>query len=423
MLARLGASVHDSTLRGNSPTKAVESAAPQRWTSALEGPRLEVDRVASQKGGAVRFPKKARLARASVSTIAVALLGVFILATPASASSVTSFTPACGVIGTAVSITGTGFTSATGVTFNTTAAVTFVATTDTTATALVPAGATTGPITVETAAVDTPSATNFVVAAAAPATITSFAPTSGAVGASVVISGTNFCGATGVQFNATSATSFTVSSTGTSITATVPAGATSGPLHVTTPSGTANSAASFTVVGGPTITSFSPTSGPVGTSVVITGTNLLGATAVRFNGVTASFSPSTATSVTATVPSGATTGKITVVTPGGTATSLTDFTVTTAPIDRSVSFSFGQNSRVSGQVSSTNTACESLLPVVIQKQKGGSWKWVDTTATNKSGSYKSYIPPSNGKFRAKVNQQTLVNGVVCAGDTSPIRQP
>ena len=53
----------------------------------------------------------------------------------------------------------------------------------------------------------------------------------------------------------------------------------------------------------------------MGTSVVITGTNLLGVTSVKFNGVTATFVGTiTATSVTATVPTGATTGPIVVVT-------------------------------------------------------------------------------------------------------------
>ena len=60
----------------------------------------------------------------------------------------------------------------------------------------------------------------------------------------------------------------------------------------------------------PVITSFTPTSGPVGTGITITGTNLGGVTAVRFNGVVASvFSGVSATSVTATVPAGASTGR------------------------------------------------------------------------------------------------------------------
>ena len=51
---------------------------------------------------------------------------------------------------------------------------------------------------------------------------------------------------------------------------------------------------------------------------------------------------------------------------------------------------------------------------------GNVGKWADTTATTSSGSYKTYIPPSNGQFRARVNQFTLVNGVVCGANTSNV---
>lgn len=78
----------------------------------------------------------------------------------------------------------------------------------------------------------------------------------------------------------------------------------------------------------PTITSFSPPSGPVGTKVTITGTNLSGATKVTFNGTAAIIKSDTATTIVVHVPTGATTGKIKVKTPSGTAKSATKFTVT-----------------------------------------------------------------------------------------------
>jgi uncharacterized repeat protein (TIGR03803 family) len=78
----------------------------------------------------------------------------------------------------------------------------------------------------------------------------------------------------------------------------------------------------------PTITSFSPTSGDVGTPVTITGTNFTGTTAVRFNGTSASFTVDSATQITAVVPAGVTTGPIAVTTAGGgTATSGTSFAI------------------------------------------------------------------------------------------------
>jgi len=81
---------------------------------------------------------------------------------------------------------------------------------------------------------------------------------------------------------------------------------------------------------GPTISGFSPSSGAVGSSVTISGSNFSSPT-VKFNGTTATVTASSATSITATVPSGATTGKITVEVAGQTtATSGTDFTVTAA---------------------------------------------------------------------------------------------
>src|SRR6266571_1922050 len=93
-------------------------------------------------------------------------------------------------------------------------------------------------------------------------------------------------------------------------------------------------ASQFTTVAAPTITGFTPASGPVGTAVTITGTNfdpVASNNEVKFNGVLATVTSASATSLTATVPSGATTGSITVTTRGGTATSATNFTVITQP--------------------------------------------------------------------------------------------
>ncbi len=77
----------------------------------------------------------------------------------------------------------------------------------------------------------------------------------------------------------------------------------------------------------PTITSFMPAGGPVGTPITITGTNFSSASSVTVNGANALFVIDSSTQITATVPS-TTSGPITVTTPGGPATSSTNFTVT-----------------------------------------------------------------------------------------------
>jgi gliding motility-associated-like protein len=85
------------------------------------------------------------------------------------------------------------------------------------------------------------------------------------------------------------------------------------------------------LVGNPSITSFNPSSGPIGTTVTITGVNFSSTPAnniVTFNGIAAVVTASTATSITTTVPAGATTGVISVTLSGATGISATAFTVT-----------------------------------------------------------------------------------------------
>jgi len=113
--------------------------------------------------------------------------------------------------------------------------------------------------------------------------ITSLNPTSGPVGTSVTIAGTNFGatqGASTVTFNGTSATPTSWSAT--SIVVRVPANATTGNVVVTVGI-TASNGVAFAVTTPPSITSLNPTSGAIGTSVTITGANF-GAISVLFRG-------------------------------------------------------------------------------------------------------------------------------------------
>jgi len=337
------------------------------------------------------------------------------------APTITSFSPTSGPVATSVTITGTNFIGVSDVKFKTTSATTFTADTSTQITAIVPSGALTGPISVTNPSGTATSSTSFTVTVAGAPTITSFSPTSGAVGTSVSISGTNFTNVTGVKFNRTSA-SFTVNSS-TQITATVPPGAISGPISVTNLKGTATSSANFTVVAAPTITSFSPTSGQAGTSVTITGTNFTGATAVRFNNVTASFVVNSSTKITATIPVGATTGPISITAPGGTATSSTNFTVLGPTHQRTISLRLARHLVTSGLVvvSDGFTACRRNVVVRIQRLVSGNWRTVAEILTANDGSYRTRVADRIGKYRARAIRRVLGSGDVCGRATSAIK--
>jgi hypothetical protein len=130
--------------------------------------------------------------------------------TPASPS-ISSFSPASGMPGTSVTVTGTNFTGATAVLLATVAANTFTVVSATSLTFIVPAGAASGPIAITTP-VGTASSTTFTVTAvpATAPTITSFSPTSALPGTAITVTGTNLGGGTKVTVNglATSSSTF-----------------------------------------------------------------------------------------------------------------------------------------------------------------------------------------------------------------------
>jgi hypothetical protein len=250
------------------------------------------------------------------------------------------------------------------------------------------------------------------------------------IGTSVQINGTGFQDTSvvsAVTFNTAAATSFTVNSD-VLITATVPAGATDGPIAVTDTEGTATSATNFDVTPSPvpTITSFNPTSGPVGTVVIITGTGFTGATAVTFGGIAATtFTVDSNTQITATVPAGAVDGPIAVTTPGGTATSTTNFDVTGgAPTvhDRSVTLNLSKHLVAKGEVNSGFDACESGVNVKIQRNKNGNWKTIANDTTSNNGSYKAQIGDNEGKYRALVPKFSPDTDNRCVKDVSPVKK-
>ena len=154
--------------------------------------------------------------------------------------------------------------------------------------------------------------------AAAP-TISSFTPSFGTAGTTVTITGTNFTGATAVNFGGAAAESFTINSS-TSITAVVGKGQSSGGIiSVTTPGGIATKGG-FLVIQNATISSFKPTNAGAGRTVTITGNNFIGATGVSFGGTAAaSFTVVDNTTIKAVVGEGAS-GSVAVTNTAGTAT-------------------------------------------------------------------------------------------------------
>jgi len=237
---------------------------------------------------------------------------------------ISGLTPSSGGVGTSVTITGANFTGATEVTFNGVPAR-FTVRSATSIVASVPTGAGTGKIAVVTPGGTAASTATFTVSGMVAPTITSLSPTSGTAGTTVTLTGTNLAGATSVTFSGVPLASWTVLSA-TQLRIVIPAGVPSGKVTVTTDGGTGTSTGSFTI-STPRIKSFTPTSGTVGTTVTISGANFTGATAVKFNGTTATFNVVSATSIKTSVPTGATTGTITVTTGGGTAKSSQTFTV------------------------------------------------------------------------------------------------
>lgn len=232
---------------------------------------------------------------------------------------ISSFTPTEGSNGTIVTIIGNNFTGTTGVSFGGVAASSFTVDDATTITAVVGNGAS-GEVKITTPyGIARLDGFTYVT----PPTITNFTPKSMGAGGLVTITGTSFIHVTGVSFGGVPAEHILVNSS-TKITATVAEGGATGAVEVSTTSGTA-SMPGFTFIPKPVITSFTPGTGGTGTSIVITGTNLTGASSVLIGGVAAtSVTVNSPTSITAVVGEGAS-GSLIVTTPGGKDTSDTYF--------------------------------------------------------------------------------------------------
>ncbi|WP_043418371.1 IPT/TIG domain-containing protein [Cupriavidus basilensis] len=167
--------------------------------------------------------------------------------------------------------------------------------------------------------------------------VMSFSPRSGPTGTTVTISGAGFSATASqntVQFNGVAAA---ISSASTNqLVIQVPAAATTGPISVTSPSGSAVSSNAFTVAqgGAPVISGFTPTIGTPGTAVTINGSNFqttLNQNNLTFNTRLALVSAATASALTTAVAASATSGRLALTTPFGQAISSQDFFVPPSP--------------------------------------------------------------------------------------------
>lgn len=282
--------------------------------------------------------------------------------------------------------------------------------------------------------------------------IIEFTPDKGAAGSSVTIYGTGFSltpAQNVVSFNGVSATVSAASAT--QLIVTVPAGATTGPIAVTTPSGSATSTTSFEVLQSLAITGFTPSIGTPGTAVQITGTDFDPVPAndqLKFNVTTATAGAATSTTIDTTVPTGATSGHISVTTGAGTAVSSADFFVppspfTAASVDFTGRIAMGETRSLAvnaanhialvvfdgtaGQriaLQATNSTISSSTVRVINPDNtnllnptslNGNW-FVDTLTLPVTGTYTIVVDP-NSTFTGTMNL-TLHN--VPADVTGPI---
>jgi alpha-tubulin suppressor-like RCC1 family protein len=211
----------------------------------VNGVSVPLSSISNSIDGSFRFVVPAGLSTTGTTTVAVGCGGAsrtgFTFIQPA----ISGFSPTSGVAGTTITINGTGLGGTTAITFSGSSgnvvSAGFTVSNGSITGVVVPAGAITGPVSVTAAGGATAtSSSNFVV----PPVLTAIAPPLGQTGTVLSLTGTNLTGATAVTFSGSSgnvvSSGFTVASS-TSITGiVVPAGAQTGPVTVTTPSGTSS---------------------------------------------------------------------------------------------------------------------------------------------------------------------------------------
>jgi hypothetical protein len=246
-----------------------------------------------------------------------------------------------------------------------------------------------------------------------------FLPPLGLPGDLVTIYGSGLDGVTSVKFGDTPA-SFTQLSD-TRLRASVPAGAATGPLTVTTAGGSANSAKSFKVPAPPSVTSISPATARVTDEVTILGSGFDDTSSVLFNGAYAAYVVDNDFQITATVPLDATSGPITVVTSGGSAES--EWLTVLPPIAPTLTMSLGGPKKgtlgrgkvltITGKADPGGMLAGESVVLQVQHLQRKVWVWdfIGTACIGQDGSFSgSYKPGDEGTYQARVTlEQTWLH--------------
>ncbi len=294
-------------------------------------------------------------------------------------------------------------------------------------------------------------------ASAAVPTIASITPGSGPADCIAVITGTAFtdspAAATTVTFfvGATDvdAPDFAIASA-TEIWVAVPTlvNGTSYTIRVENNGGKAEGGTFLATVGAggcaPTIASFAPTCGSTGTTVVITGTNLLQTTDPETTPTPVRFFDYTGADAVHTIPNAESPTTLSVLVPstakdGPIRVDTFEFGFSTAPFAvpppdcvtgptvhaRSITLSLRKALVARGKVSVGDgfTDCAAGVPVKIQRRRaGGGWRTVGTTTTSDTGAYKKRIRNRHGKYRALATKVSLGDPVtdVCSRAVSRV---
>ena len=346
---------------------------------------------------------------------------------------ITSFSPTSASPGATVTINGTNFSNIINenkVVFSDSQEATITNATVNTLTVIVPNNAETGNVAVTVNGITTTSNTNFIVSQQTPTpTINSFSPTTGNIGTTVTITGTNFStniADNTVKFSNNKIATIT-NATANTLTVTVPDGAITGKISLTVNGTTVDSNDEFTVTQPTsTINSFSPTTGMAGTTVTINGTNFstnIADNTVKFsNNKIATITNATTNTLTVTVPNGAITGNIEVIVNGITITSNDQFII--APTTPTI-ISF---SPMSAQVGSTITINGTNFSATPAENIVTFYNNIEATVTNASPNTLTVTVPQgaeSGKINVTVNGVTVTsndNFIVEASTLSPCAQ-